>query len=97
MYDPNISYQYFDKFANFYNTLKNKEWKERKERTAQRIKERYKAEFGIKKRFPKLNNEATNYEAIEVVRINLKAEGNELLKEIAKTELVKMKGNKDVF
>ena len=89
-------FAYF-KFANFYNTLKNKEWKERKERTAQRIKERYKAEFGIKKRFPKLNNEATNYEAIEVVKINLKAEGNELLKEIVKTELVKMKGNKDVF
>ena len=89
-------FAYF-KFANFYNTLKNKEWKERKERTAQRIKERYKAEFGIKKRFPKLNNETTNYEAIEVVKINLKIEGNEFIKDIAKTELVKMKGNKDVF
>lgn len=89
-------FAYF-KFANFYNTLKNKEWKERKERTAQKIKERYKAEFGIKKRFPKLNNETVNYEAIEVVKINLTLEGNELLREVSKTELVKMKGNKDVF
>lgn len=89
-------FAYF-KFANFFNTLKNKEWKERKERTAQKIKERYQAEFGIKKRFPKLNNETTNYEAIEVVKINLKLKGNELLKDVVKTELVKMKGNKDVF
>ena len=89
-------YAYF-KFTNFYNTLKNKEWKENKSRTAQRIKERYQAEFGIKKRFPKLNNETTHYEAVETVKINLKLEGNEFIKETAKTELVKMKGNKDVF
>jgi hypothetical protein len=87
----------FFKFANFFNTLKNKEWREGKERTAQRIKEKYKAEFGVKKRFPKLNNETTNYEAIETVKINLMLEGNEFIKDIAKTELVKMKGNKDVF
>jgi hypothetical protein len=89
-------YAYF-KFTNFYNTLKNKEWKENKSRTAQRIKERYQAEFGIKKRFPKLNNETTNYEAVETVKINLKLEGNEFIRDVAKTELVKMKGNKDVF
>jgi hypothetical protein len=87
----------FFKFANFFNTLKNKEWREGKERTAQRIKEKYKAEFGVKKRFPKLNNETTNYEAIETVKINLMLEGNEFIKDIAKTELVKIKGNKDVF
>jgi hypothetical protein len=89
-------YAYF-KFANFFNTLKNKEWKEGKERTAQRIKEKYKAEYGIKKRFPKLNNESANYEAIEVVKINLSVEGNELIKNISETEIIKMKGNKDVF
>jgi hypothetical protein len=89
-------FAYF-KFANFFNTLKNKEWKEGKERTGQKIKEKYQAEFGVKKRFPKLNNETTNYEAIEVVKINLKLEGNKFIKDIAKTELVKMKGNKDVF
>ena len=87
----------FFKFANFYNTLKNKEWRENKSRTAQRIQERYKAEFGIKKRFPKLNNETTNYEAVETVKINLTLEGNQFIKDIVKTELVKIKGNKDVF
>jgi hypothetical protein len=67
------------------------------ERRGQKIKEKYKAEFGVKKRFPKLNNETTNYEAIEVVKINLKLEGNQFIKDIVKTEVVKMKGNKDVF
>ena len=85
------------KYGNFFNTLKNKEWREGKERTGQKIKEKYKAEFGVKKRFPKLNNETTNYEAIEVVKINLKLEGNQFIKDIVKTEVVKMKGNKDVF
>jgi hypothetical protein len=89
-------YAYF-KFANFFNTLKNKEWKEGKERTAQRIKERYKAEYGIKKRFPKLNNESANYEAIEVVKINLNVKENELIKDVVETEIIKMKGNKNVF
>jgi hypothetical protein len=85
------------KYGNFFNTLKNKEWREGKERTGQKIKEKYKAEFGVKKRFPKLNNETTNYEAIEVVKINLKLEGNQFIKDMVKTEVVKMKGNKDVF
>ena len=89
-------YAYF-KFANFFNTLKNKEWKEGKERTAQRIKERYKAEYGIKKRFPKINNESANYEAIEVVKVNLNVKENELIKDVVETEIIKMKGNKNVF
>lgn len=86
------------KFSNFFNTLKNKEWKENKSRTAQRIKERYKAEFGIKKRFPKTNNETTNFEAIEVIRINLNIEGMTLsLNDTIKTEILKIKDNKEVF
>ena len=36
----------------FYNSLKNKEWKEKRDRTAEMMQTLFKAEFAIKKRFP---------------------------------------------
>jgi hypothetical protein len=88
-------FAYF-KYSNFYNTLKNKEWKESKARTAETLaneKGKYKAEFGIKKRFPRLNNETNQSEAVEVMKID----ATQFLKDHAKTEILKIKGNKDVF
>jgi hypothetical protein len=85
-------FAYF-KFTNFFDTLKNKEWKENKSRTAQMIKERYKAEFGIRKRFPKINNETVINEPVEVMKITT----NLLVKEQVKTEIIEIKGNKNIF
>jgi hypothetical protein len=87
------TYAYF-KYSNFYKALKNKEWKENKSKTAEVLQgKQYKAEFGFKKRFPKSIDKNAPDEYIVVIKINVA----NYLKSIVKTEIIQIKGNKDVF
>jgi hypothetical protein len=40
-------------YKKFFNVLKNKEWKEKPDKTAEIMQKKFKAEFQVKKRFPK--------------------------------------------
>lgn len=87
-------YAYF-KYSSFYDALQNKEWKENKAKTAEALadKKAYGAEFGIQKRFPKTLDRNTQDDYVIVMRLSIK----KLLKEPIETEIIKIKGNQDIF
>jgi|TARA_R100000084_G_scaffold106924_1_gene65893 hypothetical protein len=58
-------------YASFFNSLKNKEWKENRGITAERMKQLFKADFGVGKRFPKLPGQEKSNPPIDVVKIPL--------------------------
>jgi hypothetical protein len=83
------------KYSNFYDALQNKEWKENKAKTAEILanKETYGAEFGVQKRFPKTLDKNTHDEYVITMKVNIE----KLLKDPIETEIIKIKGNEDVF
>ena len=64
------SHAYFV-YASFFNTLKNKEWKEGRGPTGEKMKELFEADFNAQKRFPKLNGQENSNPPINVVKISL--------------------------
>jgi hypothetical protein len=58
-------------YNSFFDSLKNKEWKESKGLTAERLTRLFKAEFGIGKRFPKKSGDKTSHSPVSVVKISL--------------------------
>ena len=58
-------------FASFYNSLKNKEWKENRGKTAEEMKRLFNAEFGVNKRFPKKDREDKSHNPIAVTKVSL--------------------------
>jgi len=85
-------YAYF-KWSSFCNLLKNKEFKENKMVTGQKVKDIYQAEFGHLKRFPKKLNEKESHDPIEVVKIPM---GRFNLKHI-QPEVLNIKSKKDIM
>ena len=69
-----LQFYLFFTYSNFYNALKNKEWKEKRDRTAEMMQTLFKAVFGIKKRFPKKEGDEENkYPAVSVVKIPIES------------------------
>ena len=64
------NYAYFV-YASFFNTLKNKEWKEGRGPTGEKMKELFEADFNAQKRFPKLDGQENSNPPINVVKISL--------------------------
>jgi hypothetical protein len=58
-------------YASFFNSLKNKEWKENRGITAERMKQLFKADFGVGKRFPKISGQEKSNPPIDVVKVPL--------------------------
>jgi len=84
----------FFTYNNFYNSLKNKEWKEKRDRTAEMMQTLFKAEFAIKKRFPKKDgNEDSKYPAVSVVKIPI--ESRDL--SVTKGEIIPLKSKEDIM
>jgi len=83
-------------YSIFYATLKNKEWKENRGRTAERIQKLFGAEFGVSKRFPKKNNDESNT-PVNVMRLPLDKFPELLSNSFSRQEVVKVKGKEDIF
>ena len=84
----------FFTYNNFFNSLKNKEWKEKRDRTAEMMVTLFKAEFAVKKRFPKKNGDEDNkYPAVSVVKIPI--ESRDL--SITKGEIIPIKSKEDIM
>jgi len=58
-------------YQSFFNTLKNKEWKENKPKTAEMMQRLFKCDFGINKRFPKKDAQNDNNPSVRVTKIPL--------------------------
>ena len=63
-------YAYFV-YQSFYNTLKNKEWKTNKPKTAEDLIRLFGAEFGISKRFPKTDNSKGSNPPVTVTKVKI--------------------------
>jgi hypothetical protein len=81
------------RFVSFYNFLKNKEWKESKGHTGEKLKELFNVEFGIQKRFPKKENEKTSYGGIEVVEVPIE----KFKKESSEVEIIPIRNKDEIF
>jgi hypothetical protein len=64
------SHAYFV-YASFFNTLKNKEWKENRMVTGEMMKKLFEADFNNQKRFPGKDNNDEYFKPINVVKISL--------------------------
>jgi hypothetical protein len=64
------SHAYFV-YASFFNTLKNKEWKDNRMVTGEMMKELFEADFTNQKRFPKLAGQEKSNPPVNVVKISL--------------------------
>jgi len=81
------------KYKSFFDSLRNKEWKENKSKTGEMMMRLFNAKFAVNKRFPKKDGEETNHPPVEVVEIAL---GNYKEGEIV-TEKIPFKNKKDIF
>lgn len=76
--EENIAYFIFN---SFFNTLKNKEWKESKGLTAERLTRLFKAGFGVSKRFPKAKGQKDSNPPISCCKISMIDHFHDLLPE----------------
>ena len=83
----------FFKYKNFFDSLRNKDWKENKSKTGEMMMKLFSAKFGINKRFPKKDGEESSHPSVEVVEITIDnyIEGN------IPTEKVPFKNTKEIF
>jgi hypothetical protein len=58
-------------YSSFFNSLKNKEWKENRGLTAERMKRLFQAETGIGKRFPKVSGQTDSNPPVDVIKVSL--------------------------
>ena len=58
-------------YGSFFDSLKNKEWKENKGLTAERMTRLFEAEFAIGKRFPKKEGDRKSHAPVSVVKVSL--------------------------
>jgi hypothetical protein len=58
-------------YQSFFNTLKNKEWKVDKPKTAEAMQKLFDCEFGISKRFPKKDSEKNMHPGVRVTKVPL--------------------------
>ena len=81
-------------YQKFFNTLKNKEWKMNKAKTAEEMIRLFEAEFGMNKRYPKKESQKDANPPVKVTKICLKNIDEFLEKEKAPIE-EKDFGNKE--
>ena len=89
-------YAYF-KYQNFYNSLKNKDWKENKSKTAEKIIQigggKEITKINIPKRFPKKQGEKESHDPIDVIQIPI----DKFKIKSSKPEVISIKSKKDIF
>ena len=88
-------YAYFV-YSSFFDTLKNKEWKEDRARTAEQMTKLFQAEFGVSKRFPKKTNDTHSHKPINVTKVPLD-KFPDLLSDKPIAEIVETQSREDVF
>jgi len=85
------------KYQSFYNTLKNKDWKEDKSKTAEKIIHigggKLKTKINVPKRFPKKPGEKESHDPIDVIQMPME---KFKIKSI-KPEVIAVKSKKDIF
>ena len=85
------------KYQSFYNTLKNKDWKEDKSKTAEKIIHigggKLKTKINVPKRFPKKPGEKESHDPIDVIQMPME---KFKIKSI-KPEVIPVKSKKDIF
>ena len=80
-------------FPSFYDSLKNKEWKDNKAKTAESMVRLFDAEFGLSKRFPKQDKDKQPNPPITVTRVPI----DKFKSEKATPEIVPMKSREEIF
>jgi len=85
------------KYQSFYNSLKSKDWKENKSKTAEKIIQigggKEKTEINVPKRFPKKQGEKESHDPIDVIRIPV----DKFKIKQSKPEIMSVKSKKDIF
>jgi len=85
------------KYQSFYNSLKSKDWKENKSKTAEKIIQigggKEKTEINVPKRFPKKQGEKESHDPIDVIRIPI----DKFKIKQSKPEIMSVKSKKDIF
>jgi len=87
----------FFSYTDFFNSLKNKEWKYNRGKTAEHMMKLFDAEFGIQKRFPKKPGETKSHPPVHVLKISLDKFPDFLSDTKPSAELIKMKPKEDIF
>ena len=81
----------------FYNSLKSKDWRENKSKTAEKIIQigggKEKTEINIPKRFPKKQGEKESHDPIDVIQIPI----DKFKIKSSKPEVISIKSKKDIF
>jgi len=85
------------KYQSFYNSLKSKDWRENKSKTAEKIIQigggKEKTEINVPKRFPKKQGEKESHDPIDVIRIPV----DKFKIKQSKPEIMSVKSKKDIF
>jgi hypothetical protein len=89
--------QAFFVYSSFYATLKNKEWKENRGKTGERIERLYKAVLGVDKRFPKNKTDDSSNNPVNVLQLPLDKFPSLLSDTKPKEELMELKGKEEIF
>jgi hypothetical protein len=89
------NYAYF-KYQSFYNSLKSKDWKENKSKTAEKIVQiggKEETKINIPKRFPKKQGEKESHDPIDVIQLPI----NKFKIKSSRVEVIPIKSKKDIF
>tara|TARA_R110000823_G_scaffold203658_2_gene334707 strand:- start:2375 stop:4018 length:1644 start_codon:yes stop_codon:yes gene_type:complete len=84
-------------YQSFFNTLKNKEWKENKPKTAEMMQKLFDSGFGISKRFPKKDSEKVQHPSIRVTQVPLNKFPEFLNDDTGEDELMNYKSKDDIY
>jgi len=85
-------YAYFV-YQSFYNTLKNKEWKTNKPKTAEDMIRLFDAEFAVSKRFPKKDESKGSNPPVNVTKIKI----DKMKAEKSSPEIIPMMAQQDIM
>ena len=84
-------------YSSFYNSLKNKEWKENRGTTAEYMTRLFEADFNISKRFPKKSGDRESHNPISVVKVSLNKFPELLSDEVTPTEIIENNSKENIF
>ena len=82
-------------YSDFFNSLKNKEWKYSRGKTAENMQRLFEAEFGIQKRFPGKDTNGEYFTAVSVVKISLEKFPEFLSDKKSSVEIVNTRTNSE--
>jgi len=84
-------------FSSFFDSLKNKEWKEDRGKTAEHMARLFEAKFLVSKRFPKKSGDTTSHPPVDVTEVSLDKFPELLSDEEIKPEIVQNNDREDIF